>query len=205
MGYINKNPKSKILRLGLNALALGHHFIQGFELLQTAKPLIDETFSKWKITIDSALLSDLSLFALYRREAPSTIFFRHPLVSHDFHARAMGKAVLANLPVADRERALEKIVFVAHTPHTITDREALEIELEATRARGYAVNNEEFLPGLVAISAPLMNFRNEEVLGAVSFDFPLGERSIDTIIHDYSTVLSKLANDLSDIMTITEN
>jgi IclR family pca regulon transcriptional regulator len=195
LGYIKKNPKNKILRLGLNSLTLGYNTLHGFELLQTAKPLIDEIFSKWEITIDSALFSDLSLFALYRRATPSTIFFRHPLVSHDLHARAMGKAILANLPAEDRDHALKNIELIAQ----------LKTELEATRAKGYAVNNEEFIPGLLAIGAPLMNFQTGGVIGAISFDFSLREHSLDLIIDKYSTVLLKLASDLSDIMTITEN
>jgi IclR family pca regulon transcriptional regulator len=205
LGYIKKNPKSKVLRLGLNSLTLGYNFLQGFELRHTAKPLIDEIFSKWKITIDSTLFSDLSLVALYRREAPSTIFFRHPLISHELHARAMGKAVLANLPDEDRDHAIKNIELIAHTPNTILDRDALKTELEATRAKGYGVNNEEFIPKLLAIGAPLMNFQNGEVIGAISFDFSLKEHSLDFIIDKYLALLLKLASDLSDIMTITEN
>ena len=205
LGYLQKHPQSKVLRLGINALVLGHNFLQGLELLQTVKPLIDETFSKWQMTIDTTLLSGLSLVALYRREAPGTIFFRHPLVSHDLHARAMGKAVLANLPDNRREEVLEKIVLTAHTPNTITQREVLQAELEATRAKGYAVNNEEFFMGLVSIGAPLMNFQSGAVIGAVSFDFALGEQTLDGIVRSHSAVLVKMADDLSNIMTIAEN
>jgi len=205
LGYLNKHPQSKVLRLGINALVLGHNFLQGLEWLQTVKPLIDETFSKWQMTIDTTLLFDLSLVALYRREAPGTIFFRHPLVSHDLHARAMGKAILANLPDSRREEVLKTIVLTGHTPNTITEREALLAELEATRARGYAVNNEEFFMGLVSIGAPLMNFQSGEVIGAVSFDFALSEQTLDGLVRSHSAVLVKMANDLSNIMTITEN
>ena len=205
LGYLSKNPKSKVLRLGSNALVLGHNSLQGFELLQAVKPLIDEAFSKWKITIDSALLSDLELIALYRRESSSTIFFRHPLVSQDLHARAMGKAVLANLPPDKRDDALRKIVLTPHTPNTITDHGDLKAELEKTRARGYSVNNEEFFSGLVAIGAPLMNHQSKEVIGAVSFDYALGQKTLDEIIRDHSAVLMKMANTLSDMLTITEN
>lgn len=205
LGYIKKNPKNKVLRLGLNSLNLGYNFLQGFELLQAVKPLIDGIFSKWKVTIDSALLSDLSLFALYRRETPSTILFRHPLISYDLHARAMGKAVLANLPAKYREHALKNLELFAYTPNTIIDSDSLETELEVTRKRGYAVNNEEFIPGLLSIGAPLMNFQKEEVIGAISFDFSVTEHSLDGIIDPYLAVLLKLANDLSDMITITEN
>ncbi len=205
LGYLSKNPKSKILRLGLASLTLGHNFLQGFELLQTAKPLIDETYRRSNVTVDSALFSEMSLFALYRREAPGTIFFRHPLVSQDLHARAMGKAALAGLPREERERALDAIDLKAHTPNTITDREVLEADLESVRARGFAVNNEEFFPGLVAIGAPLMNHRTGGVIGAVSFDFATVDRSLKEIVRLYTGILKKLAKELSGIMTITEN
>ena len=205
LGYLSKNPKSKVLRLGFNALVLGHNSLQGFELLQTVKPFIDEAFSKLGVTIDSALLSDLRLLALYRREAPGTIFFRQPLVCEDLHARAMGKAALANLTSEKRDEALRRLVLTPFTPNTITDRGDLEAELEATRTRGFAVNNEEFYPGLVAIGAPLINHQSKEVIGAVSFDFALGEQTLDEIVRRQSAVLVKIASDLSDIMTITEN
>jgi DNA-binding IclR family transcriptional regulator len=157
------------------------------------------------MTIDSALLSGLGLLAFYRREAPNTISFRQPLFSHDLHARAIGRAVLASLSGKDRERALSKILLTAYTPNTITDRDKLETELATTQTRGFAVNNEEFFLGLLSIGAPLKNFQSGEVFGAVSFDFPLREHPLDTIVRNYSSVLMKLANDLSDIMTITEN
>ena len=205
LGYINKNSRSKALRLGVNALVFGHSFLQGFELLQTAKPLIDEAFSKWKMTIDSALLSGMRLLALYRRESPSTVFFRHPLVSRDLHARAMGKAVLSRLPREELEMVLETMPLKACTPGTITDGERLRAELELTGTRGYSLNNEEYFPGLVSIGAPLMNFQNGRVLGAISFDFAAGEQPLKVIERKYLSVLMKLANDLSEIMTITEN
>jgi IclR family pca regulon transcriptional regulator len=205
LGYINKNSRSKALRLGVNTLVLGYNFLHGFELLQAAKPLIDEAFNKWKMTIDSALLSGFQLLALYRREAPGTVFFRHPLVSRDLHARAMGKAVLSQLSPEELDRIFETMPLSACTTNTITDRDGLKSELEAVRTRGYSVNNEEYFPGLVSIGAPLMNYRNGRVLGAISFDFASGDSPLNLIERKYPSVLIKLAKDLSEIITITEN
>jgi DNA-binding IclR family transcriptional regulator len=205
LGYINKNSRSKALRLGVNTLVLGYNFLHGFELLQAAKPLIDETFSKWKMTIDSALLSGFELLALYRREAPGTVFFRHPLVSRDLHARAMGKAVLSQISSEEFDQVFETMPLSACTQKTITDRDRLTGELEGVRSRGYSVNNEEYVPGLVSIGAPLMNYQNGRVMGAISFDFASAEAPLNVIERKYSSVLIKLAKDLSEIITITEN
>ncbi len=205
LGYINKNSRSKALRLGVNSLVLGYNFLNGFELLQAAKPLIDEAFSKWKMTIDSALLSGFQLLALYRREAPGTVFFRHPLESRDFHARAMGKAVLSQLSLEELDKIFETMPLSACTARTVTDRAKLTAELEVVRSRGYSVNDEEYFPGLVSIGAPLMNYRSGHVLGAISFDFASAESPLKLIERKYSSVLVKLAKDLSEIITITEN
>jgi DNA-binding IclR family transcriptional regulator len=67
------------------------------------------------------------------------------------------------------------------------------------------VNNEEYFPGLVSIGAPLMNYRIGRVLGAISFDFASAEAPMNLIERKYSGVLIKLAKDISEIITITEN
>jgi IclR family pca regulon transcriptional regulator len=61
---------------------------------------------------------------------------------------------------------------------------SLLIEFDASRIRGYSLNNEEFIPGLIAIGAPLKNFQLDKVVGAVSFDFSTNNYSIDMIQND---------------------
>ena len=48
-----------------------------------------------------------------------------------------------------------KTKLVAKTKNTIVDIADLTSELEITKKRGYALSNEEYLPGLNAIAAPL--------------------------------------------------
>jgi IclR family transcriptional regulator, acetate operon repressor len=71
------------------------------------------------------------------------------------HARASGKVLLAFRPDAV-ERHLARHELAALTPNTITDPDALSAELEATRRRGYAVDEEEFAPGVSCVSAPVL-------------------------------------------------
>ena len=205
LGYLKKNPHTKLLKLGYKALALGHHFLYGFDLLQSTKPLIDRTYQEHQVTIDSALLDGYHLLALYRREAPNTIFFRQPLISKDLHARAMGKAVLAGFPETESHRFLESVSLKRHTPHTLVTSEELLADLAETRKRGYSLNNEEYLAGVISIGAPLMNFQTKTVMGAISFDFPTSERSLDSMERDYAGIITKLANDLSEIITVAES
>jgi IclR family pca regulon transcriptional regulator len=143
LGYLRKNINNKLLRLGPRAFVLGHHFFHGFDIFQSVKPIIDKTFLEQKISIDSALLHGSTLISLYRREMPNLIYFRLPLIMEELYARAMGKAILANLDPAELSNMLEKIQIKKLTPNTVLDKEEILKDIELTRIRGYSINNEE--------------------------------------------------------------
>jgi len=201
MGYLRKSINNKSLRLGPRAFVLGHHFFHGFDIFQSVKPIIDKTFLEQKISIDSALLHGRTLISLYRREMPNLIYFRLPLIMDEFYARAMGKAILAKLDPVELSNILEKTQVKKHTPNTLSDKEEILKDIELTRNRGYSINNEEYVEGLICIGAPLMNFREKAVVGAVSLDFPTSEYTLDSIIRNFPGVLTKLASELSEIVT----
>ena len=202
LGYLKRVSNSKVIKLGPGALSLGYQFLQGFELLQSVKPLIDEIFKEHGITIDTVLKEGDALIALYRRESKATINFRHPLKSKSIYARATGKAVLANMSESEFSDFASKTKLVAKTKNTIVDIADLTSELEMTKKRGYALSNEEYLPGLNAIAAPLFNFSKNSVVGAVSFDLPANQYSIDIIESKYADVIKKMGMDLSEMITV---
>ncbi len=201
MGYLRKNVNNKSLRLGPRAFVLGHHFFHGFDILQSVKPIIDKTFFERKISIDSALLHGHTLISLYRREMPNLIYFRLPVIMDELYARAMGKAILAKFDQAELHEILEKIQIKKLTPNTLVDKEKILKDIELTRVRGYSINNEEYVEGLICLGAPLMNFREKSIVGAVSLDFPTSEYSLDSIKRNFPGVLTKLASELSETVT----
>lgn len=70
------------------------------------------------------------------------------------HTSAMGKCLLAFSPSIEAAvRGLPELEEV--TERTITDRDRLRAELEAVRARGWALNDEERNPGVRAVAAPV--------------------------------------------------
>ena len=201
LGYLRKSENNKLLRLGPKSFVLGHHFFHGFDILQSVKPVIEKTFLEHHISIDSAMLHDRTLISLYRREVDSLIFLRLPLIMDDLHARAMGKAVLANMASAELSAYLKDIKLKPLTPSTIVDPKVLLKELELSKARGYSINNEEYVKGLICIGAPVLNFNTNKVVGAVSLDFPAPVYALESIESKYTGILTKLASELSEIFT----
>ncbi len=173
LGYLQKDPKTKLIKLGPKALSLSLNISASFDLLQIVRPLIDEAYREFNVTIDSAVLDDVSLVRLYRREARDTLIFKLPLIlpASVSHCMALGKACLSAMAPEAYARAVAAISFERRTPHSLTSLKALEADLERTRQRGYSINNEEYAEGLISIGAPLRG-AERRLLGAVSFDFP---------------------------------
>lgn len=83
------------------------------------------------------------------------------------HATGLGKAILAFLPEVEQEQFLTTAPFEAYTEKTITAGTALAAELDDVRIRGYALDQEEMIPGLHCIAVPVLNYTGRAV-GAVS-------------------------------------
>lgn len=79
-----------------------------------------------------------------------------PIGSHvPFHCTASGKTFLASLPQSERRRLVHVMQLEALTENTITQPTALLDELKETAKRGYAIDDEEFYDGMVAIAVPV--------------------------------------------------
>ena len=122
----------------------------------------------------------------------------------ELYARAMGKAVLANLSTTEVNNIIKKTRITKHTANTLLSKKEILKDIETTRTRGYSINNEEYVGGLICIGAPLMNLRENAVVGAVSLDFPTSEYALDSIMRDFPRVLTKLASELSEIVTAAD-
>ncbi|MFJ4256340.1 IclR family transcriptional regulator C-terminal domain-containing protein [Pseudomonas monteilii] len=87
------------------------------------------------------------------------------------HCTGQGKAILSTMPEHDRCELIKHMQLLALTPLTITDRGRLMTELEVTRARGYAIDDEEIALGIRCVAAPIIDTAGQ-VRGALSIAGP---------------------------------
>ena len=80
------------------------------------------------------------------------------------HCSASGKVLLANMPRAQRHKLLRYAPLKQLTANTITSLEALDEELKQVQSDGFAIDNEEFMSGLVcmAIAVPTAHGRSNQ-------------------------------------------
>jgi IclR family acetate operon transcriptional repressor len=83
-----------------------------------------------------------------------------------------GKAILAGLSVEQFERYLTQTELRAFTPKTLTTSAALRTAVEAARAQGFALDDEEREVGVCCVAAPLFD-RFRRCVGALSISGPI--------------------------------
>ncbi|MFE7422225.1 IclR family transcriptional regulator [Rhodococcus sp. NPDC057529] len=73
------------------------------------------------------------------------------------HATAVGQLYLAVLPVGERNRLIDSLVWEKVTDRTITDRAELEARVDVTAQRGWALSDREGHPSVVSLAGPVYN------------------------------------------------
>lgn len=89
------------------------------------------------------------------------------------YCTASGKLFLSGLSKVRRERLYDQIQFKQFTERTFTDRGSLEAELARIRHNGYAVDNEEYVGGLLCVAVPVIG-SNGRTFAAVAVQAPVG-------------------------------
>lgn len=151
----------------------GRHYSTGFRLRRLAEDLLlNNTVHGARHAVLRQLveavgescnitaLSGNEVLYLDRVETPAPLrFYLHPGSRVPAHCSASGKLFLAQMTPSQRRRLLEPVALSRYTDRTLTTLEALEAEISHVRKDGYALDDEEFLPGLmcVAVLVPAPN------------------------------------------------
>ena len=88
-----------------------------------------------------------------------------------FHTTALGRVIVAHLPEEQQARLVAKACSTLPARGRKAARAKLERELAATRARGFASEDEETVVGVACVAIPLIGMG--EPLAAVSVSVPV--------------------------------
>jgi DNA-binding IclR family transcriptional regulator len=140
-------------QLGPKTFELGSVFAQQYGLPMAARPAMEALAQKSSQTSSLGVLSGHLVVYLLVVRPPRPIHHVTRAGSREYaHPTGLGKALLAALTPAEVDGALGDGELVPMTPHTICDRQELHAELERTRHRGYALDQEEFAVGLRCVA-----------------------------------------------------
>lgn len=94
------------------------------------------------------------------------------------HCSASGKLFLAWMHARQRRAMLDGLTLTRYTASTLTQRDALEAQLDAIRRDGYAVDAQEFVEGLVCVAVPVFAPGQRTVRCALALQAPAARMSL---------------------------
>lgn len=115
-----------------------------------------------------------------------------------FHCTASGKMYLSTLPPHMLAKFLSSAKLEAQTDRTLTDVAAMQEEIGKTRDRGYSIDREEFMEGMVAIAVPIHDDLGR-LMSTLSVHAPTQRASVE-LLEDHLGRLKTAAQDLSELM-----
>lgn len=183
-GYVHQDEPSRRWELWLKPLELGMRRLNGPGLPSLARPHLTELMRATNETAflgvrdgDQIVYVDVILSQQALR-TDVTLGSRWPL-----HSGALGKVLLSELPDDALAQLLER-PLAALTPATIIDPAALQREIAAVRARGYALNYGETVAGVFAAAAPIFDHTRQIVaaIGVAGPEQRIGATAQTTLI-----------------------
>ncbi len=167
-GFVEKDPHSKAYSLGPALIFLSRHVLDNLHYPEVVGPFLDSLAKETNGTALFGLVYGGHLLVVGKREGNQNIGFSIRL-GHRFHITlgAHGKAIVAFMPEADRERVLSKRrVYFHGLDASRLNMKRLRDELTKCRQLGYAQDIGEVTAGVNFVSAPVFGVQ-EKVIGCV--------------------------------------
>jgi len=196
---VEKNPLTGRYRLGLKLYELGAIVATHLDLHEAVTTYIDDLRNRTGETVHVAILDGDEVVYIERRESPQTLRLWGRVGHRNrAHRTSTGKVLLAHLPPEELDRVLAERPLDAKTPHTITDPEALRLELERVRRQGWAQNVNESEEGVVSVAAPIRD-ASGRVVAAVSTAGPelrLARDGMRSVTHETLAAAERISERL---------
>ena len=172
IGYVVQDTETERYRLTLKLFHLGQAIADGTQLITVARPELIRLRDATGQTTTLSVLEEqgMRVIDIVRTDSPVQIVTK-PGALLAFHASAQGKLALAFGPARLWE-VVRAAPLEAVTADTKTDLAALEREIVQVRKQGWAVAPSELLPGVNAISAPILDAANQ-MIGSINIAGPV--------------------------------
>lgn len=176
---------------------MGFRTLNEHNLLETVLPHLRDLRDRVKETACFGVLGDEKGIFIEQAQGYHTFrFVLSPGKPFELHCSAPGKAIMAYLPNTVRDRYLSYMTFPRYNDRTITSREVYLRELESVRKKGYAIDNEEEMSGVICVGAPILNYTGYPC-GAIWISGPK-DRLSDSVISDTVKVIKEVAGEISN-------
>lgn len=165
-GLVEFDPAAQHWHIGARAFVIGARYLRRTTLVDRARPIMRRLMEATGETANLGIARDASVLFVSQVETHASIrAFFPPGTLSPMHASGIGKALLAQMSDDRLSRLIATAPLDRFTGRTLTEPKTLRADLEATRERGYAIDDEEKNEGMRCIAAPVFDLSGEAVAG----------------------------------------
>lgn len=168
-------PSRRLRALGAGLLFASRSHIARHQVLQDVARQVGET-------VNFVVPEDTGMSYVDRVETDWPFRIQLPVGTNvPFHCTASGKVFMASLPPKARHAFVNGLNLQGLTQQTLTEPAALLDDLARTAKRGYALDAEEFMDGMVAIAVPVLDGKGR-YMASLAFHGPSQRISIEAAV-----------------------
>jgi DNA-binding IclR family transcriptional regulator len=196
--FVEKDPLDKKYKIGSNAFYVGSGFIAGGKRERVLKAMAKLLY-ELKHTITLGVLDGASVLFVERVDGTERVKVTVDIGSRvPAYSSAAGKALLAGLSDAEIITRFKDVKLKSSThPQPKSFKELLTV-IAKVRDSGFAVNNEDSTPGLIAVAVPIKSETGEHV-AALGAAFPAGQLKNKEDQKRVAATLQQAAEEISSL------
>ena len=193
---VSVDPATKKYRLGFRILYLSEGVKKNFNIVTAARPYLHKIVSETGESVHLATMGNRKMYIVdqvlsgreYKLSAQIGMI-------EEWHCSSVGKCVLAYKSESFINELLKDYDYKQYTPKTMTDYEALSVDLRRIRDQGYALDDEEVSVGVRCIAVPI--FTSSGVMACIGMSAPKDQITKETI-RTYTRCMKKYSRQISE-------
>ena len=202
-GFLVKDAQGKGLRPARRLRGFAAGVLQASHYHLSRHQILIQLAEKIGETVNYVMPEEDGMNYVDRVETDWAFRVQLPVGTHvPFHCTASGKTFLASLPRRMRQQHIQSMQLEKLTENTHSTAESILNELDEVAHRGYAIDNEEFMEGMVACAVPILDDQNR-FIAALAFHGPAIRISLEDL-HRKKSLLQEGAEKLSGIIMSDE-
>ena len=192
LGYVRRDGRS--FELTPRVLELGHAFQSSNQYRAVIQHYLQDITAEIGESSSLSVLDGIEVVYVVRSAAPHRLMAitLSPGTRLPAAYTSMGRVLLAQLPDAELDARLNKVMLHAHTPHSLTSEATLRKDILAVREQGYSIVDQELDLGLRSVAAPVFA-GNGDLLGAINISTNAARVPLQVLEADYLPRLLNLA------------
>lgn len=187
-GFITRQGNSKRYHAARRLRDLGIGLLHNSRVHIARRQILLDVARQVRETVNFVVPKADGMSYLDRVETDWAFQIQLPIGTHvPFHCTASGKCFLASLAPNARRALVSSLMLDRLTPTTRTEPDELLAELADIARRGYSLDDQEFLQGMVAIAVPVTDDAGRFV-ASLAFHGPTQRLSVDGMIAQLSVL-----------------